>query len=132
MGSVPVFYRVVMGTARLAAPFMAVGGSKVARGAAGRRRAPELLARWGDMERDPTRPVVWFHAASVGESLQAGAVISALGALRPDLQVAFTYFSPSAEGVGRRIGAHVAGYLPWDLASQVGRAATMYVYGRKD
>ena len=122
MGSVPLFYRAVMGTAKLAAPIIALGGSKVARGVAGRRRAPELLARWGDTERDPRRPVVWFHAASVGEALQAGAVIDALTALRPDLQVAFTYFSPSAEGVGRRIGAHVAGYLPWDLASQVGRA----------
>jgi 3-deoxy-D-manno-octulosonic-acid transferase len=49
-------------------------------------------------------------------------VIGALAELRPDLQVAFTYFSPSAEGVGRRIGAHVAGYLPWDLSSPVGRA----------
>jgi len=117
-----LFYRAAMGAARLAAPLLALGGSKVARGAAGRRRAPELFARWGEAERDPSRPAVWFHAASVGEALQAGAVISVLAARMPDLQVAFTYFSPSAEGVGRRVGAHVAGYLPWDLPGPVGRA----------
>lgn len=111
-----------MAGARVLAPFLALGGSKVARGFAGRRRAPDLFARWGQAERDPARPVAWFHAASVGEALQAGAVIGALTELRPDLQVAFTYFSPSAEGVGRRIGAHVAGYLPWDLSGPVGRA----------
>jgi 3-deoxy-D-manno-octulosonic-acid transferase len=122
MGSIPLFYRAAVGGARLASPFLALGGSKVARGAAGRRRAPELLARWGETERDPARPAVWFHAASVGEALQAGAVISELTARRPELQVAFTYFSPSAEGIGRRVGAHVAGYLPWDLSGPVGRA----------
>jgi 3-deoxy-D-manno-octulosonic-acid transferase len=122
MGSVPFFYRAAVGSARLAAPLLALGGSKIARGFAGRRRAPELLARWGEAERNPDQPVVWFHAASVGEALQAGAVIGALTELRPDLQVAFTYFSPSAEGVGRRVGAHVAGYLPWDLSGPVGRA----------
>jgi len=122
MGSIPLFYRAAMGGARLASPFLALGGSKVARGAAGRRRAPELLARWGETERDPARPAVWFHAASVGEALQAGAVISVLAERRPDLQVAFTYCSPSAEGIGRRVGAHVAGYLPWDMSGPVGRA----------
>jgi 3-deoxy-D-manno-octulosonic-acid transferase len=122
MGAIPLFYRAVMGGVRLASPFLSMGGSKVARGAAGRRRAPELLARWGETERDPSKPAVWFHAASVGEALQAGAVIGALAERRPDLQVAFTYFSPSAEGIGRRVGAHVAGYLPWDMSGPVGRA----------
>ncbi len=121
MGSIPLFYRAAMGGARLASPLLALGGSKVARGAAGRRRAPELFARWGESERDPSRPAAGFHAASVGEALQAGAVISTLTARLPDLQVAFTYFSPSAEGIGRRIGAHVAGYLPWDLTGPVNR-----------
>jgi 3-deoxy-D-manno-octulosonic-acid transferase len=122
MGSVPFFYRAIIGSARLAAPLVALGDSKLARGAAGRRRAAELLARWGESERVAGRPGVWFHAASVGEAFQAGAVIAALERLRPDVQVAFTHFSPSAEGVGKRIGAHVAAHLPWDATGPVGRA----------
>jgi 3-deoxy-D-manno-octulosonic-acid transferase len=58
----------------------------------------------------------------VGEALQAGAVIEALRPLHPGLQVAFTHFSPSAEGMGERLGADVAAYLPWDVGEQVAPA----------
>ena len=115
-------YRAAIQAARTAAPLLAVGDSKLARGLAGRRHAHDLLAAWGDTGRDPARPVAWFHAPSVGEALQAGAVIGALAARRPGIQVAFTHFSPSAEGIGPRIGANVATYLPWDSSFAVGRA----------
>jgi 3-deoxy-D-manno-octulosonic-acid transferase len=55
----------------------------------------------------------------VGEGLQAGAVLAALLDRRPDLQAAFTHFSPSAEGLGDRLGASVSAYLPWDVAEPV-------------
>jgi 3-deoxy-D-manno-octulosonic-acid transferase len=108
-------YRLAIGAIRLASPLLSTGESKLARGVEGRRHAHEVLAAWGRTLRDPAHPVVWFHAPSVGEGLQARAVIRALAALRPDVQVVFTFFSPSAESLAERMGAEVATYLPWDL-----------------
>jgi len=108
-------YRLFVGAIRLLSPLLAIGDSKLARGMEGRRHSHELLATWGETLRDPDRPVVWFHAPSVGEGLQAKAVIEALISLRPDVQIVFTFFSPSAEELARSMGAEVAVYLPWDL-----------------
>jgi 3-deoxy-D-manno-octulosonic-acid transferase len=58
----------------------------------------------------------------VGEGLQAAAVVEALRERRAGLQVAFTHFSPSAEGLGARMDADVEAYLPWDVAPAVRRA----------
>ncbi|MEQ1856647.1 MAG: glycosyltransferase N-terminal domain-containing protein, partial [Longimicrobiales bacterium] len=122
MSNVPFFYRASTLAARAVAPLLADGESKLARGLAGRRDAHETLARWGESGRDPRRPTVWVHAPSVGEALQAGAVLRALAERRADLQVVFTHFSPSGEGVGARMGAHVSAYLPWDLRGPTGHA----------
>jgi 3-deoxy-D-manno-octulosonic-acid transferase len=120
MSSVPVLYRLAIRAARRAAPLLAIGDSKLARGIRGRQESVETLVRWGHRERDPDRQTVWFHAPSEGEGLQAEAVMRAWSALRPGLQTVFTHFSPSAEGLGERIGADVAAYLPWDVEDQVG------------
>jgi len=119
MTSVPLLYRVAVRALRRSAPLLALGGPKVARGIRGRRHAAGTLVTWGRRERDPDRPTVWFHAPSVGEGLQAGAVLGALVERRPGLQVAFTHFSPSAEGLGERLGADVSAYLPWDVEASV-------------
>jgi len=103
---------------RLAAPFHA----KLSRGVAGRRGAVAALEAWAASSRDRTRPLVWVHAPSVGEGLMAQAIIGAVRAARPEAQVAFTYFSPSAERIAGRVGADVAGYLPWDVAGETRRA----------
>lgn len=96
------------------------GRSKVARGVWGRRAAATRLVAWGREERDPARPLAWFHAPSVGEGLQARAVMAALTRRRPDVQLAFTHFSPSAEGLARKMAdGGVAGYLPWDVAREL-------------
>jgi len=108
-------YRVVQEAARTLVPVLARGDSKLARGLKARRNAHEILARWGATERDPDRPTIWLHAPSVGEGLQARAVLEALKARRRDLQVVFTHFSPSAENLARDMPADVSGYLPWDL-----------------
>lgn len=100
---------------------MSRGSSKLARGFAGRRFAHELLEAWGVGLRDPARPVVWFHAPSVGEGLQAAAVMESLRARRPEVQLVYTYFSPSAEEMARGLDVDVATYLPWDLRSVVDR-----------
>lgn len=114
MTSIPLPYRLAVGAVRIAAPVLARSSSKLGRGMEGRRDAHGALVRWAATERDVRRPLVWFHAPSVGEGLQAQAVMRALRATRPEMQVVFTYFSPSAEPLGARFGADVAGYLPWD------------------
>lgn len=117
-----VFYQLAVAALRLLSPLLGLVDSKLARGIAGRRHAHERLATWGRTLRDPERPVVWLHAPSVGEGLQALAVKDALAELRPDLQVVFTHFSPSAESLADDFGADVTAYLPWDLRGPVSRA----------
>lgn len=95
---------------------------KLARGVAGRREAAEHLERWAARHREPARPLLWFHAPSAGEALMAQATIEAVRCLRPEAQIAFTYFSPSAERIVPRVGADVSGYLPWDVTSEAARA----------
>ena len=98
------------------------GESKLVRGVRGRQEAHERLAAWGERTRDPARPGLWLHAPSVGEGLVAQAVLGAVRARRPSLQVAFTHFSPSAEELANGIGADVAAYLPWDVERPLRRA----------
>ena len=122
MSSVPLLYRLAMRALRRSAPLLARGDSKVARGIRGRRETLDTLVGWGRRERDEGRPTVWCHAPSVGEGLQVGAVLGALTAANPGLQVVFTHFSPSAEGLGERLGADVSAYLPWDVEETVALA----------
>jgi len=60
------------------------------------------------------------HAASVGEALQARSVLEAVRERVPELQVAFTFFSPSAEATASTYPADVTSYLPWDLPRTMG------------
>src|SRR6266850_743991 len=48
---------------------------KLARGLDGRRGLAARLAAWAATHRDPKRPLVWMHAPSVGEGLQAKPVL---------------------------------------------------------
>lgn len=58
-----------------------------------------------------------MHAPSVGEGLQARPVAHALRTAYPSAQLAYTFFSPSAESFAASIGADVSGYLPFDSAA---------------
>lgn len=87
---------------------------KGAAAAAGRRASARAFADFASNDRDPARPLVILHAPSVGEALMAQAIIEKMRAATPDVQVAFTFFSPSAERIASRIGADIAGYLPLD------------------
>ena len=119
MRSSALVYRFAQVALRAFTPILARGGSKFARGMRGRRDAHDRLVRWGVGRRDPERPAVWVHAPSVGEGLQARAVIEALRVRRPDVQIVFTHFSPSAEPLAKVMGADFADYLPWDLPSAI-------------
>ena len=116
-----LLYRTLLRGFRVVSPAMMWGSSKLSRGLRGRRRALRTLVEWGDSKRDPARPVVWLHASSVGEALQAKAVLEALRERTPDLQAVFTFFSPSAETLAERFPADVSAYLPWDLPEVMGK-----------
>lgn len=90
------------------------GESKLQRSLSARRGILKRYRRWSLAERDLSRPLVWFHAPSVGEGLQAMPVIDLLRARRPDVQIAYTHYSPSAERFARSTGADFADYLPFD------------------
>ncbi|HEY3934927.1 MAG TPA: glycosyltransferase N-terminal domain-containing protein [Gemmatimonadales bacterium] len=88
---------------------------------AARLAAPAAAERWARTHRDPSRPLAWFHASSVGEGLQALAVLDALRVARPDLQIAYTHFSPSAEEFAATVLADWNGYLCYDRRRDVDR-----------
>ncbi len=90
------------------------GDGKTLRSLAGRRGVLDRFAAWGAAHRDPARPLVWLHAPSVGEGLQARPVIELLRQRRPDVQVAYTHFSSSAADFAAHVGADFADYLPFD------------------
>ncbi len=117
-----LWYRV--GTAA-ASRIVSVAGlfdTKIRRGHAGRIGLLTRLDRWASQHRQTERPLVWFHAPSVGEGLQAESVIQAFAKRHPEWQVAYTYFSPSAEALGQRLGVDVSDYLPYDRPADVERA----------
>ena len=110
-----VLYRSALRGLRAVSPLLSRSSSKLSRGLRGRRDAQELLAAWGRSSRDSSRPTVWVHTSSVGEALQARSVLEAIRKRAPQIQVASTFFSPSAENLGSAYPADVTAYLPWDL-----------------
>lgn len=122
MSAREIFYETALRGARpllrLAAPF----NQKLARGLEGRAGAVHELEEWARTERDPERPLAWVHAPSVGEALMAQAIMGALRRERPETQLVFTIFSPSAERVAARVGADLHTWLPWDITSEARRA----------
>lgn len=91
---------------------------KFLRSLAARRGVMDQWEGWSKAHRDPSRPLVWLHAPSVGEGLQARPVIELLRARHPQWQLAYSYFSPSAESFAARLPVDVAGYLPFDTPDQ--------------
>ncbi len=107
-----------MHVARAMMPLAGLASDKAERGHALRSGAAARLAAWAAGSRDPSRPLLWFHAPSVGEGLQAEPVLERLRARHPDWQFAWTFFSPSAEQLAARVGADVADFLPYDTRSE--------------
>ena len=97
-----------------AAAFVPGSGSKLRRSIAARRGVIDRFVAWGADERDPDRPLVWIHAPSVGEGLQARPVLSELRTRSPGLQLAYTWYSPSAERFAASLPADFRDVLPFD------------------
>src|SRR3954464_11698685 len=103
-------YRTAVRLGNALAPVMARFDSKLQRGDAARRGAGDRLLEWARWNRDSGRPLAWFHAASVGEGLQAETVLQELRRLRPECQIIYTHFSPSAEGFAQGLEVDTADY----------------------
>ncbi|MCE9602710.1 MAG: hypothetical protein K8S21_10955 [Gemmatimonadetes bacterium] len=114
-------YSAVAGTAAALAELPVGGDAKAWRAIRARAGALERFERWGREGRDPARPLLWMHAPSVGEGLQARPVLALLRQRRPALQVVYTYFSPSAERFAASLGVDFADYLPFDTTSAARR-----------
>ncbi len=112
-------YTAALRLLRRLSPLIWHGSSKFAVGLRGRRSARETLTGWGRGRRDPRCPSVWLHAPSVGEGLQARAVLERLRARLPAIEAAYTFFSPSAETFARALPVEVAAYLPWDIRPEM-------------
>ncbi|MEO5589695.1 MAG: glycosyltransferase N-terminal domain-containing protein, partial [Gemmatimonadaceae bacterium] len=82
-----------------------------------RRGLLDRYREWGATHRDRARPLLWVHAPSVGEGLQALPVIQGFRQRHPDAQVVYTFFSPSAERFSATVGADFHDYLPFDQAA---------------
>jgi 3-deoxy-D-manno-octulosonic-acid transferase len=119
MGRPSFLYRLGLGLAHTALPLAARFDKKLARGLEARRGVTQRLSAWARTQRDAARPLVWVHAPSVGEGLQAKPVLEALRAEAPNWQLAYSFFSPSAERLARTLPADVADYLPLDRPGEV-------------
>ncbi len=66
---------------------------------------------------DATRPLVWIHAVSVGETRAAQPLVEALLAQRPGLRILVTHGTPTGRQTGESLfGDRIErGYLPYDL-----------------
>ncbi|HUQ98494.1 MAG TPA: glycosyltransferase N-terminal domain-containing protein [Gemmatimonadaceae bacterium] len=90
------------------------GDSKFQRALSSRRGIIDRYRSWSAASRDASRRLVWFHAPSVGEGLQAAPVIQLIRSRLPDTQIAYTFYSPSAQRFAATLGADFADYLPFD------------------
>ncbi|MEO7367430.1 MAG: glycosyltransferase N-terminal domain-containing protein [Gemmatimonadaceae bacterium] len=108
--------------ARLAVAIAPERETKLLRAISARRGLLDRYEAWAREHRHFDAPLLWVHAPSVGEGLQALPVVQRFRARHPDAQVVFTYFSPSAEKFANTVGADFADYLPFDTEDNAVRA----------
>jgi 3-deoxy-D-manno-octulosonic-acid transferase len=121
MPSTSLAYRAALGLGAALAPAIGMLSPRWRRGLEARKDAGLRLFAWAKSRREEGRPLVWFHAASVGEGLQAEAVLRELRRRCPECQIVYTHFSPSAARLASRIEADAADYLPYDMSGNVDR-----------
>lgn len=103
--------------AALAAGVAPASEAKLLRALRARYGILDRYREWGKNGRDANRPLLWMHAPSVGEGLQARPVLELLRARHSELQLAYTHFSPSAESFARSLSVDFHDYLPFDTAA---------------
>ncbi len=88
------------------------------------RKQPEYLGHWGERfgffgaagGRDPTRPTIWLHAVSVGETRAAQPLVAALRLRYPAHHILLTHMTPTGRATSEALfGDGVERiYLPYD------------------
>jgi 3-deoxy-D-manno-octulosonic-acid transferase len=73
-----------------------------------------VRARFAAFPRALGRPLLWMHAPSVGEGLQARPVLELARERAREWQLAYTYFSPSAERFAAGLNVDFRDVLPFD------------------
>lgn len=92
------------------------------------RRQPAYRAHWAErfglcFPARPSKPVIWLHAVSVGETRAAAPVIQALQAAHPGHAILLTQMTPTGRDTARTLfGDNVTiCYLPYDFPWAVHR-----------
>jgi 3-deoxy-D-manno-octulosonic-acid transferase len=98
------------GGVHLAAAISPIVGRKLSTSLKGRLEATAGWLSWGAARRD--HPLIWVHAASVGEALTAVPVIRRLRAARSECRIMLTYTSPAAHSWPSFSGVERRDYLP--------------------
>jgi 3-deoxy-D-manno-octulosonic-acid transferase len=98
------------------------GESKVLRAVRARNGIRGRYASWARDGRDALRPLLWMHAPSVGEGLQARPVLELMRERHPGVQLAYTHFSPSAATFAGALPVDFHDYLPFDSSGDARHA----------
>jgi 3-deoxy-D-manno-octulosonic-acid transferase len=130
-------YDAVANLARAATAIAPAGGAKITRALADRRGVIDRYRDWAGAHRDPSRPLLWMHAPSVGEGLMARPVLESVRQDHASAQVAYTFFSPSAVKFASGLDADFRDYLPLDAVGDMTAALdalrpTALVYSKLD
>ena len=118
-GALRIGYEGAARLARALAAFAPSSDNKLVQTFASRRG---VLSRFESFARDHARPLLWMHAPSVGEGLQARPVLDLVRERNPRAQLAYTYFSPSALAFAARLPVDFRDVLPFDVTPAIRRA----------
>ena len=118
-GTLRIGYEGAARLARALATFAPPSDNKLIQTFSSRRG---VLPRFESFARDRARPLLWMHAPSVGEGLQARPVLDLMRDRSPLTQLAYTYFSPSARDFAAQLPVDFRDVLPFDSTSDMRRA----------
>lgn len=114
-----VLYAIAAKLAGLASGVIPPSDTKAAIAVRARHGIRRRYAAWAAEQRDRSRPLLWIHAPSVGEGLMARPVLTLVRSRQPATQLAYTFFSPSAEEFSRTLDVDFRDYLPFDSAGDM-------------
>ena len=114
-----LLYRSLVRSGIALLPLVAKRRPKLKAGLAGRTGLLDRIARWAQEHREPSRPLLWLHAASAGEVRHAESVLRLLREAHPGWQIFLSYFSPSAAPFVPGLPVDFSDFLPWDRRRDV-------------